>query len=87
VGKVPIELLPGGATTGPVWPELWVDDRDYERAVKVLLEGMTEGPVETARRDWTCPTCGESNPGNFAACWKCQGRTPRDFEMTAKILY
>jgi rubrerythrin len=23
------------------------------------------------RRRWRCPTCGESNPGNFEICWNC----------------
>lgn len=22
--------------------------------------------------DWTCPTCGESLPGSFELCWKCE---------------
>jgi hypothetical protein len=24
--------------------------------------------------DWICPTCGETVPGNFELCWKCQSQ-------------
>jgi hypothetical protein len=27
---------------------------------------------------WTCPGCGEENPGNFEECWKCQRNRPLD---------
>ncbi|GEM_PF-2603789 len=26
--------------------------------------------------DWVCPTCHETNPGNFPECWKCQAIRP-----------
>jgi hypothetical protein len=34
------------------------------------------------RPSWTCPKCGEENPGNFDECWKCQ--TWRVEESNAK---
>jgi hypothetical protein len=52
-----------------VWPELWVlKDIDYDRA-KQLIDGTAfdESPQEA----WTCPSCGEENEGQFAACWSC----------------
>ena len=27
---------------------------------------------------WTCPGCGEDNPGNFEECWKCQKNRLRE---------
>ena len=52
-----------------VWPELWVlNDLDYDRA-KQLIDGtiVDESPAAT----WRCSKCGESNEGQFAACWNC----------------
>ena len=50
-------------------PELWVvRDQDLPRAEAVL------GAVQAAppsREDWRCSRCGESNEGQFAACWRC----------------
>ncbi len=52
-----------------VWPELWVvNDLDYDRA-KQLIDG--EISDESPRQAWTCRKCGESNEGQFAACWNC----------------
>ena len=43
--------------------ELWVDDRDRERAEAILTRKPT-GP------DWRCD-CGETLGAQFAQCWKC----------------
>ena len=54
-----------------VWPELWVEnDLDYDRALQLLDAAtiMTESPVAT----WHCQYCGESNEGQFSACWSCE---------------
>jgi rubrerythrin len=51
------------------WPELWViNDLDYDRA-KQLIEGtaLDESPLA----EWRCKKCGETNEGQFAACWSC----------------
>lgn len=42
------------------------DPRDEARARELLRE-YREGNLRPA---WIC-TCGESVPGNFAACWSC----------------
>lgn len=50
-----------------------LDDGDYERArsVAARLEGSIKlARDEVARR---CPRCDAENPGNFTACWRCQG--------------
>lgn len=63
------EFTSGAAVGGhAVWPELWVEDADYERA----LEALKDVPAIMAPAEWTCQTCLERNPGNFHACWKCQ---------------
>jgi hypothetical protein len=63
------EFASGAAVGGQsIWPELWVDAADYERALKVL-ESV---PASDNLKDWLCPACKEANPGNFSICWKCQ---------------
>ncbi len=51
------------------WPELWVvNDLDYDRA-KQLVEGTALD--ESPQAEWRCKKCGETNEGQFAACWNC----------------
>lgn len=50
-------------------PELWVvDDADRARAEAIISEHYRGPP---AHADWTCQACGETNEGQFGACWKC----------------
>lgn len=44
------------------------DERDAGRARDILDEYRQARSA--AHKSWTCP-CGESVPGNFAACWAC----------------
>lgn len=66
------EQLSGGVGDIPFLeclPELWVArDEDYDRAVELIAEVRAERP---AAREWTCRACGETNEGQFAACWRC----------------
>jgi hypothetical protein len=36
------------------------------------------GADEFGSGSWICPSCHESNPGNFDECWKCQRNRPRE---------
>ena len=50
-------------------PELWVlDDAHAGRAEQLIRDS-----VRPAARGapWRCPTCGEDNELQFAACWSC----------------
>ena len=49
------------------------DERDESRA-RELIEQYLDG--DEPHPDWRC-ACGESVPGNFAACWAC-GAVPED---------
>ena len=50
------------------WPQLWVvNDLDYDRAKQLIDTVDAESPAES----WKCEHCGESNEGQFAACWNC----------------
>lgn len=51
------------------WPQLWVDDQLFGRAIRVIERDLRE-PAEPVE-PWTCPDCGELIEGQFAACWRC----------------
>lgn len=56
-----------GELAADAYPRLVLrDPRDAPRARELLAEYRAAG-VSAA---WTC-ACGESVPGNFAACWSC----------------
>lgn len=42
---------------------LWLLTRARREMEQVRAAGGT--------RNWTCPHCGEENPGNFELCWNC----------------
>ncbi len=54
------------------WQELWVDDRDYTKAVNLLLCLEDTG----SSTEWTCPACGEANGASFEVCWSCRKDRP-----------
>ena len=57
------------------WMELWVlDEKDHQHAI-ALLEKLT---ADTAREDWLCFQCNESNDATFDFCWKCQTSPPQN---------
>ena len=53
------------------YPEIWVNDEDYDKA-KELLQAWQE-PSNNGDQNWTCPDCGESIEAAFTSCWKCAG--------------
>lgn len=66
------------------YPELWVlDDDDYERAIALLAEYRSAQPSGDA---WTCPECGESVPGTFSGCWRCQALRPNDSDDSPPVV-
>ncbi|MDN5869235.1 MAG: DUF2007 domain-containing protein [Nitrococcus sp.] len=69
--------LTGGAGELPptaIWPELWVDDEDYELARRLIDEVL--GNNAATPPAWVCSGCGERIEGQFAACWKCAAPAP-----------
>lgn len=52
-----------------VWPELWIyNDLDFDRAKQLIDASIVE---ESPQQAWRCKKCGETNEGQFAACWNC----------------
>ena len=45
---------------------------DYPRAVEILQSYAAPEQAAPQGGDWTCPSCGEENPGNFDLCWSCE---------------
>jgi hypothetical protein len=52
------------------WPELWViDDEKVTTAQSILRK--TLAPLESVKKSWLCPGCGETIEGQFSECWNC----------------
>ncbi len=49
-----------------------VNDEDYDRAAEFIRNHLAEGAEVSTEEEVVCKNCGEKNPGNFAACWKCE---------------
>jgi len=54
------------------WMEIWVDDKDYTRAINIInaLE------LNNNLNDWVCNSCHEKNSSSFEICWQCQNEKP-----------
>jgi len=49
------------------WPQLFVEDADESRALRVLREAASP-PRGSA---WVCEVCGERSEPQFTSCWRC----------------
>lgn len=68
------EQLSGGLGEIPFLdclPELWVDDREVERARRLIDDQQRIVPAAS----WRCAECGETVEGQFAICWQCGAAT------------
>jgi hypothetical protein len=66
------EQLSGGLGEIPFlecMPELWVVRDEQLAEAQTLLADLETGAA--AGPAWRCPACGESNEGQYAACWRC----------------
>lgn len=54
------------------WPELWVNDSDFDRAKEIVDRLLSTQLGE----HWTCLTCREKNESTFEMCWNCQSESP-----------
>ncbi|MEO6786902.1 MAG: DUF2007 domain-containing protein [Chthoniobacteraceae bacterium] len=50
------------------------NDADAERARELLRDIESAGKSNAP--EWKCPQCGETVPGNFGSCWKCDALRP-----------
>ncbi|MEI7902359.1 MAG: DUF2007 domain-containing protein [bacterium] len=81
----PVGLVLTGGAAAFVEPEVWVDDSDYEEAMKIVEEARkaareSDRAVLESDTDnlsgWQCPKCGENIEGTMYACWKCETARP-----------
>ncbi len=49
------------------WPQLYVDETDEYRALRVLREIE----ARPGGAPWTCASCGECLEPQFTSCWRC----------------
>lgn len=49
------------------WPQLCVEDDDYEKAQAIIAEALSEKVMPA----WRCDSCNEEIEGQFTECWKC----------------
>jgi len=54
------------------WPQLWVNELDFDRATQLIEAADAESHAEA----WTCTHCGEKNEGQYGACWNCEKAAP-----------
>jgi hypothetical protein len=54
------------------WPQLYVDDDDYEEAKRIVDETLSEKDLPS----WNCDSCREVIEGQFTECWKCGKSRP-----------
>lgn len=68
-----VSSLAGDIPFTSAYPELWIlDDSRYDEAISLLLEFRRGAQESSATDDWICQNCGESVPGTFHSCWKCE---------------
>ena len=72
-----VSSLVGDIPFTDAYPELWIlDDHRYDEAIALLLEFRRGSHESSPSEDWTCQKCGESVPGTFHSCWKCDASRP-----------
>ena len=67
------EYSAGGSVPGDhLWLELWVNNSDYDKSIK-LLDSLN---TQLNKEEWVCKSCKEINDASFEICWKCQNVAP-----------
>ncbi|MEM6331783.1 MAG: hypothetical protein AAF823_00380 [Planctomycetota bacterium] len=55
----------------------WLEAVDLVRRWRQNEElPLPPDPPDLDAPDWTCPHCGEDNPGHFEVCWNCMSERP-----------
>ncbi len=61
-------------------PEIWVLRDEDLPAARDIVARYESGAIrdELPREGWKCPSCGETNEGQFTQCWRCEEDDPRE---------
>ena len=63
-------MATGSIPLSECMPELWLlNDVDAERALALIASWQAQPTVPT--EPWVCPSCNETNEGQFGECWHC----------------
>lgn len=54
-------------------PEIWVEDDDQAARAREALASSASVEIGS---DKICPHCGETSPGHFLSCWRCNSALP-----------
>ena len=78
-----LEDIPDDSVPGPgvesTTPFGFPSAAEHQEPVgEVVAESQEPTPPDTEASPWKCPQCGETVPGTFDVCWKCQ--TTKDGE-------
>ncbi len=60
-----------------IWPEIWVDESDLERAQAIIDAALAD---KSGLPKWQCSECKEWSEGQFTACWRCGAERPQGSE-------
>ena len=68
-----------GGAAAFAWPEIWVQDEDYEKAVGLLNNRQTtnDASITSTTTPWKCPKCSETIEGEMTVCWNCETEKPQ----------
>jgi Putative prokaryotic signal transducing protein len=67
-------LLAGEVPPYTVAPTLWVRGQEDFSTAREIVETYEERLNDEeigSLPEWSCKSCGETNPGNFEVCWQC----------------
>ena len=59
----------GDVPMGSACPQLWISQLHQEQHARAVIADYEQRPAQTAIKH--CPSCQESNPGEFELCWNC----------------
>ena len=57
-------------------PELWLIDAQWRDKAQKLVDALNKALADVSKVDWQCPSCEETNEGQFMLCWQCQHEKP-----------
>ena len=59
----------GDVPMGSACPQLWISQLHQEQHARAVITDYEQRPAQTTIK--LCPSCQESNPGEFELCWNC----------------
>ena len=68
-----LTIAAGGLPTDVFHVDLLIEESQYAKAVKIILEYEKKLRISSQRlENWRCDGCDNLNPNSFEICWNCQ---------------